>query len=273
MTGSLTGKRVIHVNGTGGNSSLGQSIALCDDGTVHFVGYDSYGLIGTSAGSYTTTWNEKSNASTTINAGTRKVEAIYPVMQDSCLALCNDGTLWGTGYNGYGQLGDGTGSNSSNWEEVKVQFKAANDQTASNLLSTHSAYIGSFGDTAYWSGKARVGRAKAVFAHYINSSTYSRIVILDEYGTLYALGHWAGQWNQSDANNSSTTSLFHAEPHRGQPEPMTWWNFSNDDASEGSMSAFCVGESGLVYCYSTSGAYNNCLGSNDYQAIFAPLNG
>ena len=273
MTGSLSGKRVIHVNGTGGSSSFGQSMALCDDGTVHFVGYDQYGLIGTSAGNYTTTWNQKSNDSTTINAGGRKVQAIYPVNQDSCMAICDDGSLWATGYNGYGQCGDGSGTNRADWVEVKVRLKHDTDQTASSLHTTASNYIGGFGDTTYWSGKQRVGRAKAVFAHFVNSVPQSRLVILDEYGTMYAIGYWNGMWNASAPNNNSTSTLYYAEPHRGQPEPMTWWNFSNDDAQEGSMSAYCVGESGLVYTFSTSGAYNNSLGSNDYTALFAPLNG
>ena len=274
MTGSLVGKRVIHANGTGGGSSHGLSYALCDDGTIHFCGYDTQGSMVTSAGGYTTTWSEKANASTTLNAGGRKAQAMYPITEGACMAICDDGTLWATGYNGYGQLGDGTTTTRfSDWVEVKVQLRHANDQTASSLHSTTGSYIGGFGDTAYWSGKARVGRAKAVFSHFIEQSGYGKVVIIDEYGTLYATGHWAGQWNISDPNNTSITSLVYAEPHRGQPEPMVWWNYSNDNASEGSMAAYCVGESGLVYCYSTSGAYNNCLGSNDYTAIFNPLNG
>ena len=76
MTGSLVGKRVIHVNGTGGATSYGQGMALCDDGTVHFCGYDTHNTIGAGSGSYRTIWMEKSNASTTINSGARKVESI-----------------------------------------------------------------------------------------------------------------------------------------------------------------------------------------------------
>ena len=272
MTGSLVGKRVIHVNGTGGATSYGQGMALCDDGTVHFCGYDTHGTIGAGAGSYRTTWMEKSNASTTINAGDRKVEAIYPVQCDTCMAICNDGTLWATGYNGNGQLCDNTGVTNADWVECKATVKSGYEPTGSSINTITNAYVGGFGDTSYWTGKARVGRAVAVFSTFRDHLNDTRGVILDEYGSLYGFGNWNGNWNRMARSNNAPTNIFTAEKCRGQPEPMTWWNHSEDSSNEGTCACYCVGESGTFYAYATTAPHNCCLSTDDMPHLFSPLN-
>jgi len=82
------------------------SLALKNDGTVWAWGYNGYGQLG-NGGTYTT-----SNVPVQASGLTGGITAIMGGHHHS-LALKNDGTVWAWGYNYYGQLGNGTNTNSN----------------------------------------------------------------------------------------------------------------------------------------------------------------
>ena len=99
QTGVLGGKSVARISG-GGISSF----AICADGALASWGNNTYGQLG--IGSF-------KNSNVPVNVNTSGVLAGKTVVavsggSDHSLALCSDGTLAAWGYNGYGQLGDGT---------------------------------------------------------------------------------------------------------------------------------------------------------------------
>ncbi len=97
LDGVLAGKRVVAIA-----AGSYHSLALCSDGTVAAWGYNDEGQLGdgTSAGSA---------EPVVTSIGGRKAVMIR-VGQYHTLALCDDGGLMAWGYNGRGQLGDGTTS-------------------------------------------------------------------------------------------------------------------------------------------------------------------
>jgi alpha-tubulin suppressor-like RCC1 family protein len=86
------------------------SVAVKSDGTVWGWGYNAYGQIG--------------DGSTTSRVVPVQAVLLPGVMiqvaagANHTLALRNDGTVWGWGYNGYGQLGDGTQTNRTSAVQV-----------------------------------------------------------------------------------------------------------------------------------------------------------
>lgn len=103
-TGVLSGKVVVAVS-AGRNHNL----VLCSDGTVAAWGYNGYGRLGN--GSTT-----QSSVPVVVNAsGVLAGKTVVAVSAGGVhsLALCSDGTVVAWGFNGSGQLGDGTTANSS----------------------------------------------------------------------------------------------------------------------------------------------------------------
>ncbi len=92
-------------------AGIRSSLALCSDGTVVSWGTSAYGELGNGAPTGVSLVPIAVTTTGTALAG-RPVVAIAMVYQ-SCLVLCSDGTLATWGYNGYGQLGDGTTTNRS----------------------------------------------------------------------------------------------------------------------------------------------------------------
>ena len=104
MSGALAGKTVVATS-VGGSHSL----ALCSDGTLTAWGYNNKGQLGN---------NSTSNSQVPVLVNHGGVLAGKTIIAISAgyagsLALCSDGTLaaWGTG--GYGQLGNGSTTNSN----------------------------------------------------------------------------------------------------------------------------------------------------------------
>jgi alpha-tubulin suppressor-like RCC1 family protein len=106
-SGALFGKTVIAV-AAGGSHSL----ALCSDGTVVAWGYNGNGQLGNNSTSTSTVPVAVSQAG--VLSG-KTVIAVAAGASHS-LALCSDGTVAAWGYNGYGQLGN----NSTTQSKVPV---------------------------------------------------------------------------------------------------------------------------------------------------------
>ncbi len=94
----------VQVSGLSGVSAISagshQALAMKQDGTVWGWGYNGYGQLGDG-----TTTNRHSPVQT---LGLSQVVSISAGTNMHSLALTKDGSAWAWGYNGYGQLGDGT---------------------------------------------------------------------------------------------------------------------------------------------------------------------
>jgi alpha-tubulin suppressor-like RCC1 family protein len=86
------------------------------NGWIYFMGYNGNGEWGNSstASSSNTSWTS------TINIG---VDGDFDCGYNHTMAVKEDGTLWATGHNGYGQLGLGHTSNQNSWQQVMTGVK------------------------------------------------------------------------------------------------------------------------------------------------------
>jgi alpha-tubulin suppressor-like RCC1 family protein len=108
--------------------ALANAFGIKTDGTLWSWGRDSYGQLaaGTSGAS-------RSSPVTVVNGGTNWKQVAAG--QGSVHAIKTDGTLWGCGYNSFGQIGDNTTTNRSsfvsvsgggtNWKQVHSGFRLA----------------------------------------------------------------------------------------------------------------------------------------------------
>ncbi len=103
-TGVLAGKTVVAVS-----AGLSHSLALCSDGTLAAWGYNVNGQLGNNSTTQSTT--PVAVATTGVLAG--KTVIAVSAGQYHSLALCSDGTLVAWGHNLYGQLGNGSTTQST----------------------------------------------------------------------------------------------------------------------------------------------------------------
>lgn len=131
-TNKIYGSIKVNVNEIDGQTypkvSAGNNhfVALKSDGTAYTWGYNVYGQLG-----------DKTNANKKepkkiygyIDIAGEKVQTELNNVIDVAggyshtLVLTKDGTVWSTGYNGYGQLGDGTTTQRNTFEKVKLNAK------------------------------------------------------------------------------------------------------------------------------------------------------
>lgn len=116
-TGSIELTGVADVWAFGGN--YGMALAVCTDGTWWSVGYNGYGQLGvgdiTARQLFTQVTALPDPAS---KGGVAKVASIGGGSALAILVLFGNGELWGAGYNGYGQLGDGTTANVTTFKNL-----------------------------------------------------------------------------------------------------------------------------------------------------------
>ncbi|MCX6874730.1 MAG: cadherin-like beta sandwich domain-containing protein, partial [Verrucomicrobia bacterium] len=141
-SGILTGKTVVAI--AAGDS---HSLALCSDGTVAAWGYNGYGQLGT--GNTSTSYVPITVTTSGILAGKTVVHIAAGYYHS--LALCSDGTVAAWGYNGYGQLGNGSATDSS----VPVAVTSSGilaGKTVANIAASyyHSLALCSDGTVAAW---------------------------------------------------------------------------------------------------------------------------
>ncbi|MGC9030112.1 MAG: RCC1 domain-containing protein [Desulfomonilaceae bacterium] len=89
----------------------GHALALKSDGTVWAWGYNGAGQLGDGTTTYRATPVQVSGLNDVIAIAAGGGIADGLTFPGHSLALKSDGTVWAWGYNGYGQLGDGTTTN------------------------------------------------------------------------------------------------------------------------------------------------------------------
>ena len=146
---TLKGKKIVQT--ANGN---GYSLALADDGTVYAWGQNNYGQLGNG----TTTNSSVPVAVKTTGTpmeGKRIIKVSTKVWYS--LALADDGTVYAWGFNGSGQLGDGTIlTHSSTPVAVKIAGTPMEGKTIVGIAAgaSHSLALASDGTIYVWGGNA-----------------------------------------------------------------------------------------------------------------------
>jgi alpha-tubulin suppressor-like RCC1 family protein len=132
-------------------AGFGHTVAVKSDGSVWAWGYNRFGQLGD--GTATNRWSPVQVPGI---GGIIDVAAGAGAVQDGVhtVALKSDGSVWGWGWNHFGQLGDGTGVTSSS----PVQVVGLTGVTAVAAGAMHSLALKTNGNAAAWGiGGAQLG--------------------------------------------------------------------------------------------------------------------
>jgi len=162
-TGVLAGKKVVSVS-----AGCGHSLALCSDGTVAAWGWNGNGQLGN---------NSTTDSSVPVlvtQSGVLAGKTVVSVASgySHSLALCSDGTVAAWGYNGDGELGDNSTTDSSIPVLVTQSGVLAGKTVVSAAAGAyHSLALCSDGTVAAWgyNGDGELGN---------NSTTDSSVPVL-----------------------------------------------------------------------------------------------
>jgi alpha-tubulin suppressor-like RCC1 family protein len=151
--GSLSNWKQVSAGGT-------NSVAVKTDGTLWAWGNNFQGQLGI---------NSNSNFySSPIQIGSLTNWKMVSAANASCLAIKTDGTLWGWGDNGYGELGNNNRTQYSspiqigsltNWKSVSCGYTSAAVKTDGTLWAWGSNQYGQLGigNTTYYSSPIQIG--------------------------------------------------------------------------------------------------------------------
>lgn len=127
--------------------------------------------------------------------------------RDSVLIVKSDGTLWGTGSNGSGQLGDGSNVNqnrfvqigkNNNWKQVSIGAEhAAGIKEDGTLWTWGNNYFGQLGDGSQISVSYPAQRGTNTNWKKVEANQNYTLALKTD-GTLYSWGSNYGTWNDSN---------------------------------------------------------------------------
>jgi len=158
----------VQVSGLSGVTAIAagwaHSLAVKSDGTAWAWGYNGYGQLGDS-----TTINRLTPVQvcdTTCPGPLSGVTAIAAGQYHSLAVKSSDGTVWGWGWNGYGQLGNGTTTNSSTPVQVSG-FSIGSGVTTIAAGSAHNLAVKSDGTAWAWgyNGNGQLGDGTTINRH------------------------------------------------------------------------------------------------------------
>ena len=276
----MDGKVVKQVEG-GGRYEGSHSIALASDGTVYTWGLNQYGQLGNN-----TTTNSRSPIAVQA-AGTPLVgKTIVQVAAgaDHSLALDSDGALYAWGSNAYGQLGNGTTTNSSVPVAVKIAGTPLAGKTIIQIVAgaNHNMVLTSDGAiyTWGWNYHGQLGNNTKT-----NSNT---IVAVQTIGTPLAgkkiVKIAAGQghslaltddgmvytWGRNDTGqlgNNATTDAMLPVAVTVTGTPMS--NKTIVEIASGARHSLAIDSSGKVYAWGHNGSGQ--LGNNSTVNALTPV--
>ena len=276
----MDGKVVKQVEG-GGRYEGSHSIALASDGTVYTWGLNQYGQLGNN-----TTINSRSPVAVQAAGTPMEGKTIVQIAAgaDHSLALDSDGALYAWGSNAYGQLGNGTTTNSS----VPVAVKIAGTPLAGKTIvqiaagANHNMVLTSDG-TVYtwgWNYHGQLGNNTKT-----NSNT---IVAVQTIGTPIAgkkiVKIAAGQghslaltddgmvytWGRNDTGqlgNNATTDAMLPVAVTVTGTPMS--NKTIAEIASGARHSLAIDSSGKVYAWGHNGSGQ--LGNNSTVNALTPV--
>jgi len=132
------------------------SVVLFDDGTVYSTGYNYNGALGLGTSGYGT---NKTTLTAMINMPSGKTATQIACGNYHSVVLFDDGTVYSTGYNTYGQLGLGTSGNGTNQSTLTAMINMPSGKTATQIAcgGYHSKVLFSDG-TVYSTGSNYSGQ-------------------------------------------------------------------------------------------------------------------
>ena len=276
----MDGKVVKQVEG-GGRYEGSHSIALASDGTVYTWGLNQYGQLGNN-----TTTNSRSPIAVQVAGTPLAGKTIVQIAAgaDHSLALDSDGALYAWGSNAYGQLGNGTTTNSS----VPVAVKIAGTPLAGKTIvqiaagANHNMVLTSDGAVYTWGwnyhgqlgNNTKTNSNTIVAVQTISTPIAGKKIVkiaagqghslaLTDDGMVYA-------WGRNDTGqlgNNATTDAMLPVAVTVTGTPMS--NKTIVEIASGARHSLAIDSSGKVYAWGRNGSGQ--LGNNSTVNALTPV--
>ena len=276
----MDGKVVKQVEG-GGRYEGSHSIALASDGTVYTWGLNQYGQLGNN-----TTTNSRSPIAVQVAGTPLAGKTIVQIAAgaDHSLALDSDGALYAWGSNAYGQLGNGTTTNSS----VPVAVKIAGTPLAGKTIvqiaagANHNMVLTSDGAVYTWGwnyhgqlgNNTKTNSNTIVAVQTISTPIAGKKIVkiaagqghslaLTDDGMVYA-------WGRNDTGqlgNNATTDAMLPVAVTVTGTPMS--NKTIVEIASGARHSLAIDSSGKVYAWGHNGSGQ--LGNNSTVNALTPV--
>lgn len=276
----MDGKVVKQVEG-GGRYEGSHSIALASDGTVYTWGLNQYGQLGNN-----TTINSRSPVAVQAAGTPMEGKTIVQIAAgaDHSLALDSDGALYAWGSNAYGQLGNGTTTNSS----VPVAVKIAGTPLAGKTIvqiaagANHNMVLTSDGAVYIWGwnyhgqlgNNTKTNSNTIVAVQTIGTPLAGKKIVkiaagqghslaLADDGTVYT-------WGRNDTGqlgNNTTTDAMLPVAVTVNGTPMS--NKTIVEIASGARHSLAIDSSGKVYAWGHNGSGQ--LGNNSTVNALTPV--
>ena len=276
----MDGKVVKQVEG-GGRYEGSHSIALASDGTVYTWGLNQYGQLGNN-----TTINSRSPVAVQAAGTPMEGKTIVQIAAgaDHSLALDSDGALYAWGSNAYGQLGNGTTTNSS----VPVAVKIAGTPLAGKTIvqiaagANHNMVLTSDGTVYTWGwnyhgqlgNNTKTNSNTIVAVQTIGTPIAGKKIVkiaagqghslaLTDDGMVYA-------WGRNDTGqlgNNATTDAMLPVAVTVTGTPMS--NKTIVEIASGARHSLAIDSSGKVYAWGHNGSGQ--LGNNSTVNALTPV--
>ena len=276
----MDGKVVKQVEG-GGRYEGSHSIALASDGTVYTWGLNQYGQLGNN-----TTINSRSPVAVQAAGTPMEGKTIVQIAAgaDHSLALDSDGALYAWGSNAYGQLGNGTTTNSS----VPVAVKIAGTPLAGKTIvqiaagANHNMVLTSDGAVYTWGwnyhgqlgNNTKTNSNTIVAVQTISTPIAGKKIVkiaagqghslaLTDDGMVYA-------WGRNDTGqlgNNATTDAMLPVAVTVTGTPMN--NKTIIEIASGGRHSLAIDSSGKVYAWGHNGSGQ--LGNNSTVNALTPV--
>ena len=276
----MDGKVVKQVEG-GGRYEGSHSIALASDGTVYTWGFNQYGQLGDN-----TTTNSRSPIAVQVAGTPLAGKTIVQIAAgaDHSLALDSGGALYAWGSNAYGQLGNGTTTNSS----VPVAVKIAGTPLAGKTIvqiaagANHNMVLTSDGAVYTWGwnyhgqlgNNTKTNSNTIVAVQTIGTPLAGKKIVkiaagqghslaLTDDGMVYA-------WGRNDTGqlgNNATTDAMLPVAVTVTGTPMS--NKTIVEIASGARHSLAIDSSGKVYAWGHNGSGQ--LGNNSTVNALTPV--